>query len=441
MKTKLSTLSIRALQLSCSAGILATLLISGSAAYAENEAKQDSKVYNIATRLSDYTRPTTFTSTKAIPVNGAISENVVTTTQNIVNKEAHFLKKGAVKTVGEDQFSAWELVSDEGGAEHDQTAPNPLTYFATGSASSLLTQVERSIKILGLDVEDVKIESKVFFRYNDAMTNKWSGYTDKVISNILIKSKESPEKILELKQMALKAWAVGDGLANKTTIDAATVINTDNWSGMKPSAGKVESPISIDNGFTLTNVTPDLKFQTMEVEEDLKFGMQNMPNPMIFPEIAIAESAHVAGRPYMHKVRAKSLTQNYQTWELYADDSRGYAGPNKAPTSREYFTVGTSFCLMSQLTGNTMFAQKQGVDIKDFRVEHQFNYQQDNFMTPTMTGHLDDVITRVIVTSDADKEAANNFSTQALRMCFAGEAVQNETEMETNIYLNGKIVN
>ena len=28
----------------------------------------------------------------------------------------------------------------------------------------------------------------------------------------------------------------------------------------------------------------------------------------------------------------------------------------------------------------------------------------------------------------------------ALRMCFAGEGIQNETEMETNIYLNGKIV-
>ena len=38
-----------------------------------------------------------------------------------------------------------------------------------------------------------------------------------------------------------------------------------------------------------------------------------------------------------------------------------------------------------------------------YRVEHQFNYQQDNFMTPAMTGHLDDVITRVIVKSEAQK--------------------------------------
>ncbi|KAG1694966.1 HTH-type transcriptional activator CmpR [Nymphon striatum] len=228
----------------------------GSAVYAETDTKQDSKTYKIATRLSDYTRPITFTPTKAIPVNGAITENVVTTTQNILNKEAHFLKKGIVKPVGEDQFSAWELVSDEGGSDHS-------------------------------------------LKFDDPMTKKWSGFTDKVISNILIKSNESPEKITALKEMAFKAWAVGEGLANKTTIDAAIVINSDNWSGMTVHAGKVESPISIDNGFTLTNVTPDLTFETMEVEEDLAFGMMNMPNPMIFPEIAIAESAYDAGRPYM----------------------------------------------------------------------------------------------------------------------------------------------
>ncbi|KAG1694967.1 HTH-type transcriptional activator CmpR [Nymphon striatum] len=227
-----------------------------SAVYAETDTKQDSKTYKIATRLSDYTRPITFTPTKAIPVNGAITENVVTTTQNILNKEAHFLKKGIVKPVGEDQFSAWELVSDEGGSDHS-------------------------------------------LKFDDPMTKKWSGFTDKVISNILIKSNESPEKITALKEMAFKAWAVGEGLANKTTIDAAIVINSDNWSGMTVHAGKVESPISIDNGFTLTNVTPDLTFETMEVEEDLAFGMMNMPNPMIFPEIAIAESAYDAGRPYM----------------------------------------------------------------------------------------------------------------------------------------------
>ena len=429
MKTKLRTLPI-----------LTTLLISGSAVYAQDDVDQDSKVYQVESRLSDYTRPTTFTPTKAIPVNGAISENIVTSTQRILNKEAPFLKKGVVKAVGVEQSSAWELVSDEGGAAHNQTAPNPLTYYMAGISSSLLTQVERAIQILDLDAEDVKIESKIFFRWSDPMTKNWAGYTDKVVSNILIKSNESSEKIKELKQLALKAWAVGEGLANKTAIDAAIIINGDSWAGQQPRSGKVESPISIDNGFTLTNVTPDLKLQTMEVEKDLAVDMHNFPNPMIFTEIGIAESAHDSKRPYLHKIRAKSLTQNYATWELYSDDSRGYEGLDKAPSSWDYFTVGTSFCLMSQLTPNQMYFQKQGVNIDDFRVEHQFNYQQDNFMTPAMTGHLDDVITRVIVKSEAAKEAVNKFARQSLRTCFAGEGIQNETEMESNIYLNGSII-
>ena len=47
-----------------------------------------------------------------------------------------------------------------------------------------------------------------------------------------------------------------------------------------------------------------------------------------------------------------AITENYATWEFYSDDSREYEGMDKAPTSRDYFTLGTSFCLMSQLTAN-----------------------------------------------------------------------------------------
>jgi uncharacterized OsmC-like protein len=431
---KMKTINIRLTTLL----IMAVFLISGSAAFAQNDAGRDAKVYKIGKRLDNYTRPITFTPSKAVPANGAITENIVTTTQNILNKDAHFLKKGLVKPVGEDKFSAWEFVSDEGGSTHNQTAPNPLTYYAAGASSSLLTQVERLIEIMDLDVEDVKVESKIFFRWSDPMTDKWSGFTDKVVSNILIKSSESPEKIKELKERALKAWAVGEALENKTTIDVGILVNADDWAGLQARPGRVETPVSIDNGLTITNVTPDLNLKTVEIEEDLSIKMGEFPNPFIFSEISIAESANDASRPYLHRIRAKSLTENYQTWDLYADDSRGYEGIDKAPTSRDYFTLGTSFCLMSQLTANKMYAQKQGINIEDFRVEHQFNYQQDNFMTPTMAGHLDYVITRVIVKSEAEKDALTDYAKQALKMCFAGEGIQNATEMESNIYLNNQ---
>ncbi|MDD4649057.1 MAG: hypothetical protein PHO79_03445 [Desulfoplanes sp.] len=186
---------------------------------------------------------------------------------------------------------------------------------------------------MDLDVDDAKVESRIIFRWSDTMTNTWFGYTDKVTTNILIKSNESPEKIRALKQLALKAWAVGEGLANKTTIDAAIVINADKWAGQEPHRGKIESPMSMDDGFKLTDVTPALHLQTIPFEKDLAVDMHNLPNPMVFSEISIAESVHDANRPYLHRIRAKSLTENYATWELYSDDSRGYKGMDKTPTS------------------------------------------------------------------------------------------------------------
>ena len=80
------------------------------------------------------------------------------------------------------------------------------------------------------------------------MTDKWSGYTDKVVSNILITSNEPSEKIKELKEMAIKGWSIGEGLANKTPIDVDILVNTDTWAGLKAQEGKIGSAISKDNG-------------------------------------------------------------------------------------------------------------------------------------------------------------------------------------------------
>ncbi|SDW84441.1 Uncharacterized OsmC-related protein [Lutibacter oricola] len=415
-----------------SIGVLLFTLIVGT------EVSSAQENYSVVKRVDNFNQPTTFYPTKATPVNGAVSENVVTSAKRILNKEKPFLKKGVVKTVGETNLSAWQMTSDEGG--NPQSAPNPLTYFTAGAASDLLTQVERSIQIMGLDVEEVKVETEFFFRWSDIMTDNWSGYTDKVVTNIVVKSNESAEKIKELKEISIRAWSIGESLASTTPINKANIINGDDWDGKSAQAGQVPSPISKDNGRTISNTTAPLSLQTIKVSEDLHMDMNNFPKEMSFSEVGIAESAKDSKRPYLHKLRAKSLTANYETWELYADDSRGYKDGNSAPTSREYFTLGTSFCLMSQLTPNQMYFAKKGVKIDDFGVEHQFNYRENNFMTPSMTGEMTDVVTRILVKSDADEKLANEFAVQALRCCFAGEGIVYPTEMETNIYLNGKLV-
>ena len=411
--------------------LLMALFISTTATYAQEN-------YSVVKRVDNFNQPTTFYPTIATPFNGAISENIVTSAKRILNGEKPFLKKGVVKTVGEENFSAWQMTSDEGG--NPQSAPNPLTYFTAGAASDLLTQVERCIQIMELNVENVKVETEFFFRWSDILTDKWSGYTDKVVSNIIVESNEPTEKIKELKEMAIKAWSIGESLANKTPIDKANIINGDDWDGKAAQSGQISSPVSKDNGRTISNTTAPLKLQTIEVKPDIDMDMNNFPNELIFSEVGIAESAHDTQRPYLHKLRAKSLTAHYKTWELYSDDSRGYKGINTAPTSKEYFTLGTSFCLMSQLTPNQKCFAKKGIKIDDFGVEHQFNYRESNFMTPAMTGEMTEVATRILVKSNADKKLANDFAVQALRCCFAGEGIVYETEMKTSIFLNGKLV-
>lgn len=140
--------------------ILTALLISAGTASAQSNAKQSAKDYSVLERVDNFNQPTTFYPTKATPINGAISENVVTSSKRLLNKEKPFLKKGVVKTVGEENLSAWQMTSDEGG--DPQSAPNPLTYFTAGAASDLLTQVERCIQIMDLDVESVTVETNIY---------------------------------------------------------------------------------------------------------------------------------------------------------------------------------------------------------------------------------------------------------------------------------------
>jgi len=169
-------------------------------------------------------------------------------------------------------------------------------------------------------------------------------------------------------------------------------------------------------------------------------SMEKFTNPFIFEVVSISESANDEQRPYLHKVKIRAIQENYAAWDIYADDSRGYEGIDKAPSSNDYFTAGTTLCLMSQLTGSSEVFKHQGIDINDFRAEHQFNYQIDNFMTPSATGHVDGVTTRILVKSDVSEKVMSDFAKQALGTCFAGEAITGSTTTEIGVFLNGKIV-
>lgn len=92
---------------------------------------------------------------------------------------------------------------------------------------------------------------------------------------------------------------------------------------------------------------------------------------------------------------------------------------------------------MTQLTVNDMFFD---FDMVDYRVEQQIDYRRENFMTPEMAGYADTIITKVVVNGQADEKDLQKYFTQSLRCCFAGESFQNETEIESNLYLNGTVI-
>ncbi len=282
------------------------------------------------------------------------------------------------------------------------------------------------------------------------MSTQWAGFTDKVIANILIKSKEPAEKISELKELALRSWVAGDGLANATEIEPELVINGEHWDKMNSVNGSVPNDVSVDNDLTLTSKASTLKPETIELGEDVGIGPTSIFKKDIkFAVVAIAESAKDSQRPYLQKIKVRAIQKNYAARNLYVDDSydhngNGYDGLDKAPTSLDYLSAGTTFCLTSQLDLNFKFFRiinrsfsKHQID--DYRVEQQLNFRTENFMTPEMTGFTDKVITRIILKGQVFEENAMKFFNQSLQMCFAGEAFKDETEIVSTTYLNGEI--
>ena len=415
--------------------LIALLLGAGTANAQNNAASTD---YNVISRSDIGPRPAGFQPTKAIPENGTYTESVVTSSIRVLNGETVMLKKVNVQPMSEKGFSPWEFLCDEGGHTYEQSAPNPLSYMVGGLSSSLLTRVEQAIKIMDLDVASAKVEVKVFFRFNDAFTPKWTGFTDKVVANILMESDESAEKIAEVKRMAVQAWAIGECITNPTPVDAQFAFNTEIWETESARSGKVAGPDSYDNGMKITSKGNKPEPESFKLDSDV--SMEKFTNPFIFQVVSISESANDIDRPYLHKVKIRALQENYAAWDVYADDSRGYEGIDKAPTSSDYFTAGTSLCLMSQLTGWSQFYKHQGIEFDDYRVEHQFHYQVDNYMTPSAKGHVDSVTTRILVKSNNSEKLMSEFATNALRTCFVGEAVTGATTTEIEVYQNGKLV-
>ncbi len=391
--------------------------------------------YQVVTRLDGMPLATALSPGAAAQRDGAIRENILSVSERILTPGNPMLKYSKVQPVGVEGFGVWQLASDEGGAEHEQTAPNPLTYLTSGIASNLYTSLQRAVEVMGLSVGDMRVEVEVFYRYDAPFTPDWAGFTDKVVANILIDSDEPAEKLARLKEMALRGWVAGEGVGNETKIDVALAVNGSHWDDRHAVSGAIPDPVSRDNGAMLSRKTPLPTPESLELGEDLSMeGFMGSSEVIEFSVVALVDSADDSDHPYLQRINARALQQGYTGWELLADDSYGDGRTDVAPTSLDYLTAGTSLCLMSQLTAVPMALQ---LNIADFRVEHLFSYRQDGFMTAGMAGFTDDVQTRVVVNSVEPQEVLEQFFRISLSACFAGEAFDNETPIETALYVNG----
>lgn len=414
----------------------------GTATMAGDVTEAEPIDHKIVTRVDAGPAATALEPIALTPREGGFNQNVVTAGERIFALDNTMLKLVTVQPVGVEGYSPWALGSDEGGADHEQTAPNPLSYLSAGIAANLYTSLQQAVEVMGLAVDDMKVEVKVDFSWQAPFAPEWAGFTDLVTANIVIESNEAPVKLAELKRLALEGWIAGEGLANATPVDVSLAVNGTHWDTLSGAPGLIPDPVSVDNGLTLSQKTGTPELGT--IDPGLDFGMggpmalgTDMPASIEFSVVAVVDSANDSERPYLQRIQVRAMQDNYSGWELYADDSFATEGLSKAPSSLDYLTAGTTLCLMSQMAITPMVLK---LDIPDFRAEHQFSYRQDGYMTAGVQGFVDGIEARIVVSSDEPMEALQNYYGLSLRLCFAGEAWTGETEILSHLFVNGALI-
>jgi uncharacterized OsmC-like protein len=370
---------------------------------------------------------------------GDYNVNIGTVTEMVKNEESSMFKKSMVQTAGIEDYTGWQILADEGADEGEYPfGPSPLSYYTAGVASNLHTQILMAAEVEGIVLDDVTVEVINDFHWEEMMADDGTGHLALSTVNIIIESDSSDEVIERIKGTAINGWAAGQALMNETVIIPNLVINGDNWSIYNATPGTSLSEVSYDGDVLMSSVTEDILYPEYtdiweEDEDSLAVNMDTMNN-LTFQIYAIAENMNNPERPYYQSVTIS--TPSGETWELYADEFMGENDVPLAPTPLEYFTVGTSLCLTSQ---TTLVNALMGLDVTDYRVEHFFEYSQENVNTAKITGSLDTVQTYVFIEADESQETLETFFTKSLSLCFAGEGLVNETDMNINLYIvNGE---
>jgi len=393
------------------------------------------EVYQVIERNKTPVQPAGAKKVVAESVKGDNNVNIVSATEMVQNNTSSMLKRAFMQRTGVDGYTGWAVLAVEGAEEGKYPyGPSPLSYYTAGVASNLHTQVNMAAKAVGVVLEDVTVEVVNNFNWDRMMDDDGTGHLAKTAVKIIIKSEATAAEIKRIKKIAVNAWAAGQALINKTAVTTNLIINGDNWDNYHEKPGTSESDESYDGDRKLSSVTPEIKYPKYAELWDGEAPSMSMDsvNNLSFQIYAISETLDNSERPDFKRVTISSPTG--ETWEIYSDEFMSKDDKPLAPTSLEYFTVGTSLCLTSQ---TTLVNAMMGIDYNDYRVEHRFEFSQKYFGTSDMKGALDMVHAYVFIDSDESKETLNKFFKKSLALCFAGAGLVNETEMDINLYLNG----
>ena len=394
--------------------------------------------YQVIERNETSPSPSSFEPVVAETTNDDYNSNITVITEMVQNEKSKMLKKATVQPNGDDSYTGWLLIADEGFEEGvNSFGPSPLSYLTTGAAANLHTQILRAAEVLNVELESVKVEVLNKFHWENMMSAEGAGFLDETHTNIIIESSESEETIRNLKEIALNSWTAGEGLGNATTIEPSLVVNGENWENYRATPGTTLSDEAYVDGLKLIHITdgPEKSNYLEQVIEEIKNKSFDAISNMVFEILAISESAENLDRPYLKKVTVSFNTPDSETWEIYSDELNGNDGNPMAPTSLEYLTAGTALCLTSQLT---LVCALMDLDYSDFRVEQQIDYREEGVNSTAMVGFTDTAHSSIMIESDESEERLNHFFQQSLSMCFAGEGLKGATDMYTHCYLNSK---
>lgn len=397
--------------------------------------------YQVVDRNAEPLVPTSFKPSVADTITGDNNRTIVAITEMVKNENSKMLKKGMVQATGVDDYTGWHLIADEGAKEGENPfGPSPLSYYTSGLAANLHTQILKAAEVKGVTLDGVKVEVLNKFRWHEMLSSGGAGFLDLTTTNIIITSSASQEVIREIKEMALNSWTAGEALRNETVIEPTLVVNKNDFVRYHATPGTTSSEVSLVDGRKLSFISdvpqkPEYLKETIKDDVAKGFSFDNMSN-LEFEIFAISESVKNSERPYLNKITLS--TPSPETWEIYADE---FMGPNDhpvAPTSLEYFTVGTALCLTSQ---TTLVSAMMGLNFTDYRVESQMDYRQEAINSTQMASYTDTVHSYVIIESNESQDRLQRFYSKSLALCFAGEGLKNATEMRTSCYLNGKLLN